>query len=239
MEFQSAQSQSWTKRVELIDVLTEISTCNLVEEWHWNRRNWKQTNARKTQLKIESKLNLPNHSSNTISMLIIIELKSRTKLWSVSSNIPHNYLFTDEVDSWSKRNEGYSANSVGMFASGVDERSSQDSSGCVRREDWHISISHRLIAVFTMTENEKNKFSHLLPVFLEANIQFYCFVTVRYLSVWCAHELELFVYKVRQILLFSSLAGNGMEETNEPPIIKTLRGRKDTLIRKTNTHCGK
>ena len=57
-----------------------------------------------------------------------------------------------------------------------------------------------------------------------------CFVTIRYLSVWCALYLELFGYKVRQILFFCNLAGNGMEQKNEPPIIKTLRGRKDTLI---------
>jgi hypothetical protein len=63
-----------------------------------------------------------------------------------------------------------------------------------------------------------------------------CFVTIRYLSVWCALYLELFGYKGRQILFFSSPAGNGMEEKNEPPTIKTVRDRKDTLIRKTNTH---
>ena len=56
------------------------------------------------------------------------------------------------------------------------------------------------------------------------------FVTIRYLSVWCALYPELFGYKGRQILFFSSPAGNGMEEKNEPPIIKTVRGRKDTLI---------
>ena len=59
-----------------------------------------------------------------------------------------------------------------------------------------------------------------------------CFVTIRYVSVWCALYLELFGYKGRQILFFSSLAGNGMEEKTEPVIMKTLRGRKDTLIAK-------
>jgi hypothetical protein len=45
-------------------------------------------------------------------------------------------------------------------ASGVDELSSQDSSECVRKEDLHISISHRRIAVLNMTENEKTS-SHI------------------------------------------------------------------------------
>jgi hypothetical protein len=164
-------------------------------------------------------------------MLIRIELKPQTLLWSASSNIPHILV---HWWSWSLKQEKW--RSVGMFpfvktkAPRIKERSSQDSSECVRKEDWHICISHRLIAVFTMTENEKNKFSHLLPAFLEASIPVLCFVTIRYLSVWCVLYLGMFGYKGRQTQFFSSPAGNGIEEKNEPPTIKTVRDRKDTLI---------
>lgn len=155
------------------------------------------------------------------------------------SQIFHTSLFTDEVDRWSRSNGGCSATSIGMFASGVDEQSSQDSSRCVRREDWHIPISHPLKTVFSMTEKERNKFSHLLPTVLEASIPVQRFVTKRNSSVWCAHYLQMFGYKWRQTQFFSSLAGNEMEEKDEPPRIWTLRDRKDTVIRKTNNHCGK
>jgi hypothetical protein len=78
----------------------------------------------------------------------------------------------------------------------------------------------------------EKKFSHLLRAFLEASIPVLCFVTIRYLSVWCALYLylKLFGYKGRQILFFSSPAENGMEEKNEPPTIKTVRDRRDSLI---------
>jgi hypothetical protein len=42
----------------------------------------------------------------------------------------------------------------------------------------------------------------------------------------------MFGYNGRQTQFFSSSAGNGMEEKNEPPTIKTVSDRKDTLIRK-------
>ena len=52
-----------------------------------------------------------------------------------------------------------------------------------------------------------------------------------FVSVMCSLSEAVWLQSnLRQILFFSSPAGNGMEQKNEPPIIKTLRGRKDTLI---------
>jgi hypothetical protein len=54
----------------------------------------------------------------------------------------------------------------------------------------------------------------------------------------CSLSGAVWLYQERQILFFSSPTGNGMEEKNEPPLIKTVRDKKDTLIRKIITRRG-
>ena len=63
--------------------------------------------------------------------------------------------------------------------SGVDKRLSQESLECVSREDWHISISHRLIVVFTMIENDETT-SHIF---------FWPFSKRAYSSVLCDSKI--------------------------------------------------
>ena len=179
---------------------------------------------------MESKLNLPDHWK-TQFQCSLESTWNHKQCFDRRRQIFHTSLFTDEVDSWSRRNEGHSAYSVGMFASGVEERSSWDSLGCVSREDWHISISHRLIAVFTITENEKNKFSRLLPAIRKRTYSSMLRDNKIFVNVICSLPGAVWLQSnLRQILFFSSPAGNGMEEKTEPAIMKTLRGRKDTLI---------
>ena len=104
MESKFVKSTPWTKRVEFIEVLTDISTCNLLEEEHWNRRNQRQRNARKTQLKIESELNLRNHW--TLQFHCSLESKwNHERYFDRRRQIFHTSLFTDEVGRWSRRND--------------------------------------------------------------------------------------------------------------------------------------